>query len=196
MTSSRSRRLFRLDTLRVAPIALAIATFVLAPASPAIGQSRDFGPVIHSAGPVFEVPNPDFETPTDIEFRIAWEMVDPAPSPEQLNVHLVTAARFLNMHALAGVPRENLHLALVVHGQAGKAMLDDIGYREKEGVDNPNKELIRELHAVGVQIILCGQTAAARDLPRDRLLPEVDVALSAMTALLVLQERGYHVNPF
>jgi intracellular sulfur oxidation DsrE/DsrF family protein len=56
--------------------------------------------------------------------------------------------------------------------------------------------LIRELHAVGVQIILCGQTAAARDLPRDRLLPEVDVALSAMTALLVLQERGYHVNPF
>lgn len=165
-------------------------------AAPALAQSREFGPVIHSAGPVFDVPNPDFETPTDMEFRIAWEMVDEAPSPEQLNVHLVTAARFLNMHARAGVLRENMHLALVVHGTAGKAMLDDIGYREKEGVDNPNKELIRELHEAGVQIILCGQTAAARDLPRDRLLPEVDVALSAMTALLVLQERGFHVNPF
>jgi intracellular sulfur oxidation DsrE/DsrF family protein len=75
-------------------------------------------------------------------------------------------------------------------------MLDDIGYREKEGVDNPNKELIRELHDAGVRIILCGQTAAARNLPLDRLLPEVEVALSAMTALLVLQEAGYHVNPF
>ncbi|MFV1986446.1 MAG: DsrE family protein [Gemmatimonadota bacterium] len=165
-------------------------------ATPAAAQSREYGPVIHSAGPVFDVPDPDFETPTDMELRIAWEMVDPAPAPEQLNTHLVTAARFLNMHARAGVPLENLHLALVVHGQAGKALLDDIGYREKEGVDNPNKELIRELHDAGVRIILCGQTAAARDLPRERLLPEVEVALSAMTALLVLQEEGYHVNPF
>ena len=161
-----------------------------------LGQSRGFGPVIHSAGPVFDVPNPDVETPTDIQYRIAWEMVNPAPSPDRINVHLETAARFLNMHARAGVPVENLHLALVVHGQAGKAMRDDIGYREKEGVDNPNKELIRELHEAGVRIILCGQTAAARDLPRDRLLPEVEVALSAMTALLLLQEEGFHVNPF
>lgn len=174
----------------------ATAVLLVSSATRAEGQDREFGPVIHSAGPVFDVPNPDFETPTDMDFRIAWEMVDPAPSPDQLNVHLVTAARFLNMHARAGVPRENLQLALVVHGQAGKAMLDDIGYREKEGVDNPNKELIRELHEAGVQIILCGQTAAARDLPLDRLLPEIDVALSAMTALLVLQERGFHVNPF
>jgi hypothetical protein len=28
------------------------------------------------------------------------------------------------------------------------------------------------------------------------LLEPVDVALSAMTAFAVLQERGYHVNPF
>jgi intracellular sulfur oxidation DsrE/DsrF family protein len=174
------------------------ATLILAIFEPAaaLAQDRDSGPVIHSAGPVFDVPNPDIETPADMQYRIAWEMVDPAPSPDQLNVHLVTAARFLNMHARAGVPVENLHLALVVHGQAGKAMLDDIGYREKEGVDNPNKELIRELHEAGVRIILCGQTAAARDLPRDRLLPEVEVALSAMTALLLLQEERFHVNPF
>ncbi|MDH3733369.1 MAG: DsrE family protein [Gemmatimonadota bacterium] len=179
------------------PIVLSAALLGLAASCAQLSaQSRSFGPVIHSAGPVFEVPNPDVETPPEMQYRIAWEMVDPAPSPDQLNVHLVTAARFLNMHARAGVPVENLHLALVVHGQAGKAMLDDIGYREKEGVDNPNKELIRELHDAGVRIILCGQTAAARDLPRDRLLPEVEVALSAMTALLVLQDEGFHVNPF
>lgn len=182
--------------VRAVLIAAAAFSITALAAADLTGQAREFGPVIHSAGPVFDVPNPDIETPESMQYRIAWEMVDPAPSPDQLNVHLVTAARFLNMHARAGVPVENLHLALVVHGQAGKAMLDDIGYREKEGVDNPNKELIRELHDAGVRIILCGQTAAARDLPRDRLLPEVEVALSAMTALLVLQEEGFHVNPF
>ncbi|MDX1394916.1 MAG: DsrE family protein [Gemmatimonadota bacterium] len=182
-------------TDRTARIAAAF-TLLLTLAASAHAQDREFGPVIHSAGPVFDVPDPDFETPTDMTYRIAWEMVDPAPAPDQLNVHLVTAARFLNMHARAGVPSHQMQLALVVHGQAGKAMLDDIGYREKEGVDNPNRELIRELHDAGVRIILCGQTAAARDLPRDRLLPEVEVALSAMTALLVLQEAGFHVNPF
>ena len=188
-----------MNTMRPTPfvsLTFVLVAFAISVAVPAAAQSREYGPVIHSAGPVFDVPDPDFETPTDMELRIAWEMVDSAASPEQLNTHLVTAARFLNMHVRAGVPRENLHLAIVVHGQAGKAMLDDIGYREKEGVDNPNKELIRELHDAGVRIILCGQTAAARDLPRDRLLPEVEVALSAMTALLVLQEDGFHVNPF
>ena len=176
-------------------ITASIVSLLLA-AGEARAQSREFGPVIHSAGPVFEVPDPDFETPTDMRLRIAYEMVDAPESPEELNVHLVTAARFLNMHARAGVPLENLDVALVVHGLAGKAMLDDTGYRQKEGVDNPNKRLIRELHEAGVRIILCGQTAAARDLPRERLLPEVEVALSAMTALLVLQEDGFRVNPF
>jgi hypothetical protein len=145
----------------LAPFAVAVLGFA-APAPATAQGSPSIGPVIHSAGPVFEVPDPDFETPTDLEYRIAYEVVDAAASPEQLNPRLVTVARFLNMHARAGVPVERLHVALVVHGPAGRAVLDDVGYRER----------------------------------RDRLLPGVEVALSAMTALLVLQERGFHVNPF
>lgn len=38
--------------------------------------------------------------------------------------------------------------------------------------------------------------AADRDVPRDRLLPPVDVALSAMTAFVALADGGYAVNPF
>jgi len=182
------------DHSRLALTALAL---VLVPGGPLSGQqAQEFGPVIHSAGPVFDVPDPEFRTPLDMQYRIAWEAVNPAPAPDRLNTHFETAARFLNMHARAGVPLENLHLAIIVHGQAGQALLDDIGYRERQGVDNPNKELIRELLDAGVRIILCGQTAAARNLPRDRMLPGVEVALSAMTALLVLQEDGFHVNPF
>jgi intracellular sulfur oxidation DsrE/DsrF family protein len=56
--------------------------------------------------------------------------------------------------------------------------------------------LIRELTAAGVPVVLCGQTAASRGIPTDGLIDGVQVALSAMTAFLVLQEDGYRVNPW
>lgn len=153
------------------------------------------GPVIESAGPVFAVPHPDFETPPDMTYRVAFEIVEAPPTVDRPNPQLVTVARFLNMHGRAGVPLERLDVA-VVHGPAGRALLDDEAYRGLEGVANPHVRLIRELADAGVRIILCGQTAAARRLRRDRLLPSVEMALSAMTAFVVLQEQGYHLNPF
>lgn len=154
------------------------------------------GPVIHSAGPVFDIPNVDFETPTDAVYKVAFEMARAAESPEQLNVTLESAARFLNMHARAGVPVERVGAAVVVHGPAGWELLDDDAHRARHGVENPNATLIRELSEAGVRVILCGQTAAARGIPRDGLLEEVEVALSAMTAFLVLQDEGFRVNPW
>ena len=91
---------------------------------------------------------------------------------------------------------DRVDAAVVVHGTAGWEMLDDEAYRARHGVDNPNAELIRELTAAGVEIILCGQTASARGIPRDGVMDEVQIALSAMTAFLVLQDQGFRVNPW
>ena len=55
---------------------------------------------------------------------------------------------------------------------------------------------IRELIANGQPVLLCGQSAASRGVDPDDLIPGVEVALSAMTAFLVLQDRGYRVNPW
>jgi intracellular sulfur oxidation DsrE/DsrF family protein len=160
------------------------------------GVPRRDGPVIQSAGAVFVVTDPDFETPLDMTYRIAFEVAQAAASNTELNPGLNTVARFLNMHSQAGVPLEQLQIAVVVHGPAGKDLLDDSAHRDRLGSDNPNTRLLGELAAAGVELILCGQTAASRGLPRDGLAEPVTVALSAMTALAVLQERGYHVNPF
>jgi len=152
------------------------------------------GPVIHSAGPVYAVPNPTFATPTDLTYKVAFEIANGADSPERMNSQLGTVARFLNMHAQAGVARSQVHVAAVVHGTAGKDLLADAAYRERYGTDNPNSELIRELIEAGAQIVLCGQTAAARGIDRERLIPGVAVSLSAMTALFAFQESGYRIN--
>lgn len=175
---------------------LAVSVVLLPGPLAAQDAPRLSGPVIHSAGGVFEIPDPDFETPMDGDYRIAFEVAGEAPSPGEVNPGLNTAARFLNMHARAGVPRERMHVAVVVHGPAGKALLANGAYLARLGVDNPNLPLLDELADAGVRIVLCGQTAASRDLPRHLLAEPVEVALSAMTALLVLQDEGYRVNPF
>ena len=176
---------------------LAPLTALLLLASVAEAQQRTLpGPIIHSAGAVFSVPSTDFETALDQEYKVAFEIASAASSPDRLNTSLNTVARYLNMHAQAGVPEDNIHAAIVVHGTAGWEMLDDDAYRERHGVDNPNAELIRELVASGTQVILCGQTVAGRGIPTDRLADGVQLALSAMTAFLVLQEDGYRVNPW
>lgn len=158
-------------------------------------QPTKAGPIIESAGAVFSVA-PTLATPTDREYRLAFDVSSPASSPERMNVAFNTAARFLNMHGQAGVPADRIGAALVVHGGASLELLDDEAYRERFGTHNPNGDLLRELVAKGHRVILCGQSAASRDVPTNRLIGGVEVALSAMTAFLLLQDEGYRVNPW
>ncbi len=184
------------------------AALLLAALPLSLGAQATTGPVIMSGGAVFDVPDATFVTPLASDFKVVFEIargVTDATSPAGANAadsltppneQLNTVARFLNMHARAGVPRERVKLAAVVHGTAGKDLLDDETYRARYGTANPSAPLIRELLAAGVRIILCGQTAAGRNVPRDRLIPGVQVALSAMTAMAVLQSDGYRLNPW
>lgn len=181
----------------------AFALLLLAAPSEAVLAQASTGPVISSGGAVFNVASPTFVAPTAHVYKVVYEinrgvMDDSATSAARpvANEQFNTVARFLNMHARAGVPRTQVHLAAVVHGTAGKDLLDDETYRARYGTDNPSGPLIRELLANGVTIVLCGQTAMARNVPVDKLIPGVKFALSAMTALSVLQSDGYRLNPW
>jgi intracellular sulfur oxidation DsrE/DsrF family protein len=154
------------------------------------------GPVIEGYGPVYPVESPSFVTPLDADYRLVFDVKTAPDDTEAVNPAIETLARFLNMHARAGVAPERMQLALVLHGRAGKDALDHEGFRARHGHDNPNLELIEKLDAAGVEIILCGQTAMHRGLPADRLAAPVKLALSAMTALSVLQSRGYALIAF
>lgn len=188
---------------RAATGALSVfAVAALAAAAPLHAQARATpGPVIMSGGAVFDVVAPTFATPMDHDYKVVFVLDAASPVPASggagvANQQLNTVARFLNLSVRHGVDRSRIHLAAVVHGTAGQDMLDDATYRERYGTDNPSATLIKELVAAGVQVILCGQTAAGRNIPTDRLQPGVKFALSAMTALTVLQSEGYTYNPW
>ena len=160
-------------------------------AAPAFAGPDDFtmGPVFEDYGPV---------APVDVTWEIPDGMVlmhsfDTSKAAEDggVNKTLESAARFINMHARAGVPEENIAVAVVIHGKA----VFDVA-KPKEGEENASAGLVEALVSKGVQVIVCGQSAAYYEVAVGDLLPGVDMALSAMTAHAVLQQEGYTVNPF
>ena len=143
------------------------------------------GPIFNDYGPVAKV---DVTIPVDpaMVLKHSFDVSTPAEAGKP-NPMPVSAARFINMHASAGVAEDNIQVAVVVHGQATKEMADE---------NSASASLIKVLTDHGVRIIVCGQSAAYYDVATDDLLPGVEMALSAMTAHALLQQQGYTVNPF
>lgn len=148
------------------------------------------GPLIAHYGPVAEIEGAA-AIPADAAFRVAFD-VGETSGEGVLNRRFESVARFLNMHAAAGVPAENMSLALVVHGQASR----DLVVSADPDAPNPNVALIEALSEAGVDVYLCGQSAAYHGIDPETLAPGVTVSLSAMTAHALLQADGYTLNPF
>ena len=117
--------------------------------------------------------------------------------PIRANPELTTLSRFYNVHARHGNPEDRVRVAAVVHGNGWQSLLTDDAYAFRFGKKlNPSRTLVEELVQHGAQLVLCGQTSGARGFRREELLPGVKIAISAMTALNVLQADGYRLNPW
>jgi intracellular sulfur oxidation DsrE/DsrF family protein len=177
--------------------AIGLALMASMAAAPAAAQSAAFhpGPVIRDFGAVAAV-EADAPIPPEARFAVSFDVATRA-EPGKRSRQLESAARLLNMLAEAGVPPERVRIAIVVHGGAAFDLTRPEAYAARaDGAANANAPLIAELVRHGVDMQLCGQSAAAHGIARADLLPGVRMALSAMTAHALLQQRGYTLNPF
>ncbi|WP_340073631.1 DsrE family protein [Leptobacterium sp. I13] len=174
-----------------------LLTFLLCSFHTLLAQSkRTDGPIIENYGFVYEVTNPDFKTDPQTSFKVVFDVDRTFEANDKTNPLIETAARFLNLHAQNGIAKEQMKVALVVHGSAAQDILNDKAYAAKFGINNPNTLLIEALDNAGVDIILCGQTAAHRNVAKENALPQVQFALSAITALIQLQNNNYRLIKF
>ncbi|MGS2719009.1 DsrE family protein [Paraglaciecola aestuariivivens] len=172
-----------------------LAFLLMIPSQIIQAKMSDFkdGPVIVGYGK--HAPVASKSPLTKREFKVAFD-VGKAAKPGELNRQFNSSARFINMQAAAGVPKENIHLALVVHGKASFDLLNNHNYQQAHQLDNKNQALIQSLLANNVRVILCGQSAAAYDIALEQLITGSEIELSAMTAHALLQQQGYSLNPF
>ena len=159
-------------------------------------QTKKAGPIIANFGEVWEIDNPDYRLDNTKEFKAVFDIMNSPDSHEELNAYIETAARFLNMHAQSGVPAEQMKIALVIHNKASKDIITNEAYQKRYGINNPNYDLVKALLNVGAQIIFCGQSSLSRGFPKEELIDGVQMSLSAMTALIQLQDKDYKLIKF
>jgi intracellular sulfur oxidation DsrE/DsrF family protein len=159
-------------------------------------QEKSSGPIINDFGEVYKVENPDIIVDPTQDYKAVFDVGSSPKEHVSINKSIETGARFLNMHAQAGVPKEKIKVALVLHGSASKDVLTNKAYNKKYGIDNPNIKLINALTDAGVQVILCGQSAAYNTIKKEDMIPSTKLSLSAMTALVLLQNQDYRLIKF
>lgn len=176
--------------MKTLSVLLLLSAVAVAPAALADREAFHEGSLIKGYGRIAGVPGAQ-PIPETTVFKVAYD-IRQGGEDGKVNRGFDTAARFLNMHYAAGVPVENMRLALVIHGAAHRDLLRF----EPGGDGNASAELVAQLVKHGVQIYLCGQTAAYYGVTREDLLPGVTLSLSAMTSHALLQQKGYTLNPF
>ena len=163
----------------------------------ALAGPEDFhaGTIIKDYGKVATI-DTDTPLPKRLKLKVSFDATEGA-KPGEVNRKLDSLARFINMHAEAGVPVKRINTALVVHSSAAHDLTNNTWYGpRKDGAQNANAPLVKALVDAGVKFYVCGQSAAYHDIDKTDLLPGVDMSLSAMTAHALLQQDGYTLNPF
>ena len=173
-----------------------ILLFLCITTLPIVAQKAKTGPVIPAFGPVWEIPNATYPTETSKMYKAVFDVMNSPEDKTQVNPWMETAARFLNMHAQNGVAPERMKVALVVHNKASMDLLNDEAYKAAFGSPNPNGPLLKQLMEAGADILFCGQSSIARKVPIENTVEGVQLSLSAMTALIQLQDQGYRLIKF
>ena len=159
-----------------------------------VGQTPA-NPIVKSYGTINDIPDV-VPTDTGIDYKIVIDLKASNDDFKSVNKGLNNVARLLNLHGVAGIPKDKLHVAVAVHYTATPIILSNEGYQKKYGVDNPNLELIDELRDAGVELYVCGQSLVARNYDFEDVNPKVDVGLSMLTVVTEKMMKGYELLVF
>ena len=112
-------------------------------------------------------------------------------SKTKINEGLAEIGRIINLHIAAGVPKENLELAIVIHGAPMNVYLKNEVYQKKFKTNNPNLDILKQFIDIRTNLIACGQAEIYFNMPASDMIPEVKTAYSAKVALSTYQLKGY-----
>jgi intracellular sulfur oxidation DsrE/DsrF family protein len=108
-----------------------------------------------------------------------------------VNPAIKMVGALINAYESHGVSPGHLHITAVFHGPTIQVVLDDATYKARTGVErNPNVELLNQLKAHGVQMVVCGQSAMAQHYDF-KSIAHAKVNFSASVTFINLMTRGY-----
>lgn len=153
-------------------------------------------PIVKGYGGIYEIPEATERPDPTLEYKIIVDLTSAAEDNKQISRWVDNVARMMNLHGLAGVPKENLKVKVIVHGGAIYTLLSGENYKKRYEVDNPNIKVFEALKEAGADILVCGQSLIARNLKQEDLWPGVRIAHSALTTITTYVPQGYVLIKF
>jgi intracellular sulfur oxidation DsrE/DsrF family protein len=175
-------------------IPLVFLTFILVQVG-SFAQTAQF-PIVKGYGGIFEIKDATERPDPNLEYKILVDLTSQAENDKEISRWVDNVARLMNLHGLAGVPKEKIHVKVVVHGGGVFTLLNDAKYQEKYQVDNPNLKVYEALREAGAEIMICGQSMVMRKLSKEDLWPGVKIAHSALTTITTYVPQGYVMLKF
>ena len=173
---------------------LVFLTFILVQVE-SFAQTAQF-PIVKGYGGIFEIKDATERPDPNLEYKILVDLTSQAENDKEISRWVDNVARLMNLHGLAGVPKERIHVKVVVHGGGVFTLLNDAKYQEKYQVDNPNLKVYEALREAGAEIMICGQSMVMRKLSKEDLWPGVKIAHSALTTITTYVPQGYVLVKF
>jgi intracellular sulfur oxidation DsrE/DsrF family protein len=130
-------------------------------------------------------------------YRAIFSATKGASSVTELIPAINFTATELNALIAAGATTGNANFVIDFHGtDADVGLLDNLHYKAKYGVDNPNLKVLSELKGAGVKLFVCSQQLLADHVDFKSLTPDVTIASDGLIVLMTFQNQGYAFLPF
>lgn len=150
-------------------------------------------PAIQGYGGVIEVPFETIKPDPNESYKFVIEISNRIDDKKEVAGILDYASRMYNLHIYAGVPKENIDLAIVIFSGATPISLSNEEYQKRFEVTNPNAEVLEEMKRNGIRLIVCGQSMMKQGLVPEMIFPGVEMAVSRFTATSDLMKKGYQL---
>ncbi|WP_340153283.1 DsrE family protein [uncultured Marivirga sp.] len=164
--------------------------------STAFAQEAQF-PIVEGYGGIYKIQDVVEELQEGEKVKVIVEVVSGNETPEKHSFWVNNIARLMNLHGIEGVSAEDLQVKIIVHGSAVFDLLSNGNYFEKYRIPkNPNIPIWEALSNAGAEVIICGQSLIARELGRDEIWENTQVATSALTTITKNVADGYVLIKF
>lgn len=167
-----------------------VFAFLVLSTSYSYAQTPQF-PIVKGFGGIYEIADATERPDPSLEYKILVDLASGAEDNKEISRWVDNVARLMNLHGLAGVPKDKIKVKVVIHGGAIFTLLNDENYQKRFEVENPNLKVFEALKEAGADIYVCGQSLIARNLKTADLWPGVTIAHSAMTTITTYVPQGY-----
>ena len=185
------------EAIMFRPMLVSVLALGLLPA--AVFAAADTGfwqtPTIVGAGKIHPLPQAAYQPDPAATYKVVFSLTKAAAKPDAVNPGLDHVARAVNLYVAAGVPLDHLKFVAIAAGGATAIALDDAAYKQQFGVANPNLPVIAQLRQHGVDVAVCSQAMAEHHYDYAWKDSHVTLALSALTTVTELENKGYALFP-